>query len=67
MTWARAFERIADEIAGIMLIAGGMYLVKCGITAEGVSFVNLGAVYLFYRRNNKKVSTSTQGGLPYGS
>jgi len=66
-SWAKAFERVADEIAGIILIVGGMYLVKCGITAEGVSFVNLGAVYLFYRRNSKKMPTSTQGGLPYGS
>jgi len=68
MGLAKAFEQVADEIAGIILIVGGIYLLKTGLKTEGMSLVNLGAIYLFYRRVYKKPTpqTGSQGGLPYG-
>ena len=68
MSLAKAFERIADEITGIILIVGGIYLLKTGLKTEGMSLVNLGAIYLFYRRVYKKPTSQIglQGGLPYG-
>ena len=65
MGLAKAFEQVADEIAGIVLIVGGIYLLKTGLKTEGMSLVNLGAIYLFYRRVYKKPMPQT-GGLPYG-
>jgi len=69
MGLAKAFERIADEIAGLGLIFGGMILMYRGMSDEGRYLVSLGALYLFGQRVRKKLTPSgglPQGGLPYG-
>ena len=67
MGLAKAFERIADEIAGLGLIFGGMIIMYKGMTDEGEYLVSLGALYLFGQRVRKKLTPSPpQGGLPYG-
>jgi len=54
----------ADELAALILVVSGVYMVIAGHYNQGVSLISLGTAYLFGKHPPK--NKPAQGGLPYG-
>jgi len=54
----------ADELAALMLIGAGIYLVLEGRFEEGAALIGIGTAYL-WKGKLKEIKTPT-GGLPRG-
>ena len=63
MSW---LSENADELAALVLVFAGVYLVITNHYQQGVSLISLGTAYLFGKNPPKKLKP-VQGGLPYGS
>jgi len=46
MSWAEAFERISDNLAALMIVGAGIYLVVYKDFDKGYMLINLGFIYL---------------------
>ena len=62
MSW---LSENADELAALVLVFAGVYLVITNHYQQGVSLISLGTAYLFGKSRPKKLKP-VQGGLPVG-
>ena len=62
MSW---LSENADELAALVLVFAGVYLVVTNHYQQGVTLISLGTAYLFGKSRPKKPKI-TQGGLPCG-
>ena len=51
---ADVVERVSDEVASLILVIGGVFLLFKGHREEGLTLITIGTGYLFYRRRTGK-------------
>jgi len=61
MSW---LSENADELAALVLVVGGSYLVIAGHYEQGVALISMGTAYLFGK--NPPKTKKVIGGLPSG-